>query len=83
MKNIITKLERIDHKGCDYKNKAYEILDTLNRNELVEIILMEKLNWVNIYSTNEYLKQEIYETLVQFRCEQNILGDVAAESYWN
>ena len=83
MKNIITKLESIDHKGCDYKNKAYEILDTLNRDELIEIVLIEKLNWVNIHSTNEYLKQEIYETLVQFRCDQNILGDLAAETYWN
>ena len=43
----------------------------------------EKLNWVNIHSTNEYLKQEIYETLVQFRCDQNILGDLATETYWN
>lgn len=83
MKAVIKKLESINHKEGSYKDKAYEILNTLNRNELIEIILLENLRWVNIYSTDEHLKEEIYESIVKWKCEQNILGDIAAANYWS
>ncbi|HSQ88698.1 hypothetical protein [Romboutsia sp.] len=85
MKNIINQLLAINYTDynvkCDYKEKAYKILDKLTRAELLNIVELENMTWVNKSIDKENLKHEIYESLVEFRCDRQVLGSVAAHSY--
>lgn len=85
MKNKIWELENINYcsiADINYKERAYEILDSLSRSELLEIAKIEDMSWILKSGTDEYIKQEIYDVLVRFRCERQVLGEVAAVSYW-
>ena len=85
MQDTIKQLLNINYTNyyqlADYSERAYIILNRLNRKQLIEIVEVEGMTWVNKNSSMKTLKEKIYDSLVRIRCDMQVLGIVAEHSY--
>lgn len=85
MENIIKQLLNINYTNyyelADYSERAYTILNRLNRKQLIEIVEAENIYLANKNCSIKELKKTIYDSEVRWRCDLQVLGEVASHSY--
>jgi predicted transcriptional regulator len=85
MQDTIKQLLNINYTNyyqlADYSERAYIILNRLNRKQLIEIVEAENIYLANKNCNIKELKKVICGNLVEFRCDRQCLGLVAAHSY--